>query len=409
MLIAVHHSDGTVVQRIPSSWIGPRSKFRTLLSALKRDTGVTNLHTGTFHVVADVMGRGGTRRRQIRGDGRAWCPSCYFDWDDHLSSEPLIWAFDMLSACPIHGVKLEAHCYSCGAPQGFSAGFRVRRNCQECNAPLGHRYGVQESDKERIWVNRTLLQFAQWIEETDTPITSEKYLEFLSALQRRRSGEGELPPLIRAYVGTEYSVRKRKMALPTISTLLNLAAFQGVAVQDILCEPSFAASENIAPGAARFDGLLFKRRDLHLPHRRVVFVIDGLSKGAGPLPPPSLVWRQLGLWCDGVKDYCPLEHARFMERYKSQPVKVGPARYLMGTTACMRLLARSEETHEQMATMIQHLQAHFNFDEGEARQCAEAGINLHQQLELSLNEAELAAFEDKRAISAARWAADGSY
>ena len=64
----------------PSSWIGPRSNFRSLLKALQRDTGVGNLHNGTFHAIADVVGRGGTRRRQIRGEGRVWCPVCYLEW-----------------------------------------------------------------------------------------------------------------------------------------------------------------------------------------------------------------------------------------------------------------------------------------------------------------------------------------
>ncbi|RYD64606.1 MAG: hypothetical protein EOP84_32585, partial [Verrucomicrobiaceae bacterium] len=91
----------------PSSWIGPRSNFRPLLASLQRDTGQTDLAGGTFLAVSEVMGRGGTRRRQGRGEGRAWCPMCYLEWDKRTSSEPLLWAFDMLSACPVHDALLE--------------------------------------------------------------------------------------------------------------------------------------------------------------------------------------------------------------------------------------------------------------------------------------------------------------
>lgn len=389
----------------PSSWIGPRSNFRSLLAALKRDTGVRNLHTGTFYAVADVMGRGGTRRRQIRGEGRVWCPACYLQWDDRSSSEPLIWAFDMLSACSIHGVQLEARCYSCGASQGFSVGFRERRTCQECLAPLGHGKGIQETDKQAVWVNATLLEFTLWLEEVDKPISSEKYLEFLTAMRSRRSDEEKLPPVIRAYVGSQYDTKNRRRSLPTVSTLLNLAAFQGVAIQDILCEPTFAASPHLAQGATRFEGVLFRRRDLQLPHRRVVYVIARLAGNEMPIPPPSVVWGELGLWCDGVRDYCPLEHQAFKAKFQTQSRLTSLERFKRGATSCMRLLQRIEGSADRNQLLRQHLETYHDFNEAGAEQCVRASLNLREALDQSSNEAELVAFENRRAREVARWAA----
>src|SRR3990167_5308845 len=391
----------------PSSWIGPRSNFRSLLAALEHDTGVHNLHTGTFHVLADVMGRGGTRRRQIRGEGRVWCPACYLDWDDPSSSEPLIWAFDMLTACPNHGVQLESRCSSCGVSQEFSAGYRHRRKCQRCQCSLAHGKGARESDKQALWVNAALLEFTTWIATVDTPITNEKYLEFLAEMRARPNGE-PLPPPIRGYIAMEYHRRALKRSLPTVTTLLNLAAFQGVAIHEILCHPSFAASPRIVPGVARFDGLLFRRRDLTRPHRRVVYVIDKLASGASPLPPPSVLWRELGLWCDGVRDYCPLEHESFTTRFRTQDRLLSVQRFKLGATSCMRLLEKGGVPVDFKESLIQHLVQRFDFNAAAAEQCASACAGLREALALSEDEGELLAFETRLAHEVAQWAANGS-
>jgi hypothetical protein len=391
----------------PSSWIGPRSNFRALLSALERDTGVKNLHTGTFLSVSDVMGRGGTRRRQIRGDGRVWCPACYLKWDDRSSFEPLIWAFDMLSACPIHGVELESRCRECGAAQSFSVDYRRRRSCKVCASPLGHDGGVIEVDKQALWVNATLLQFTRWIEEVDEPITSEKYIQFLELMRAKGSIDG-LPPVIRSYVETVRDKGRRRVSLPTISTLLNLAAFQGVAVQDLLCEPSFAASPHLAQGATRFEGVLFRRRDLQLPHRRIVYVMAKLAESGDPVPPPSVVWGQLGLWCDGVRDYCPVEHHAFREKFRAQRLPVSMSRFKLATAACMRLLTTITDKKDAKELALNNLKAKYCFDDVAADFCLEACRNLAEALDSSSSEEELTKFESRRAAGVARWAADGA-
>lgn len=392
----------------PSSWIGPRSNFRTLLAVLKRDTGQHNLHTGTFHVVADTMGRGGTRRRQIRGDGRVWCPACYLHWDDLTSSEPLIWAFDMLSACPVHNVRLESHCRECGSAQAFSVSYRERRACQECRSPLGHASGTPEVDKQALWVNATLLQFTRWIGDVDEPISGDNYLQFLELLRARRDGEGALPPVIREYVASVHGKRRKQVSLPTVSTFLNLAAFQGVAIQDMLCEPAFAASAHMVQGSQRFDGLLFRRRDLQPAQRRVVYIIDKLAANASPIPPPSVVWRELGLWCDGVRDYCPLEHHAFMEKFRAQRPPVSMSRFKLAASSSIRLVKGLVDDTDPNAVLRRHLEVNHGFSDTAVDYCLMATLNLAEALRLSSDESELSTFEGKRAAGVARWAADGA-
>ena len=389
----------------PSSWIGPRSNFRSLLKALQRDTGVGNLHNGTFHAIADVVGRGGTRRRQIRGEGRVWCPVCYLEWEDASSCEPLIWAFEMLSACAVHGVQLESRCHVCAASQAFSVGYRERRFCEQCGSALGHRNGTEELDRQALWVNSTLLKFTSWIEEVDVPITNANFLAFLTAMSNRRGTEESLPPVIKAYVKWELDKAVKELSLPTLATLLNFAAYQGVALQDILCEPTFAASGHMVPSADRFDGLLFRRRDLQLSHRRVVYVISKLTASNGPVPPPSVVWAELGLWCNGVRGYCPHEHQAYRERFLAQKALMGLDRFKRAATSCMRLLESPISASKQKVCLREHLRTNYGLDDAGSSHCANACVNLREALVLSADEEELIRFEKHRIRRAERWVA----
>lgn len=390
--------------RFPSSWIGPRSNFRPLLRSLERDTGVKGLHTGTFHVVADVMGRGGTRRRQIRGEGRAWCPTCYLQWDERSSSEPLVWAFDMLTACSLHGTLLETRCRSCNASQGFSVRYRLRRRCQHCNDALGHNLGRQEENKQNEWVNRTLLEFTRWIGEEAQPITGKNYETFLNCMLDGHKAGRKFPKTILNYCRVSRSAARRDMALPTVSTLLNLAAYQGTTVQAILCDPQSAASEHFFESGSRFEGLLFKRRDLQQEHKRVIYVLSRLANSNSILPPPSLVWLEIKLWCDGVRDICPNEHTRYAEKYQAQRVHAGPYRFKRGVEACLRLLEKPKP--KKMAALDKVL-TEFGYDAISRRECIEASVNLRRALRLSLIDVVLAEFEVKRSSAVEAWAANG--
>lgn len=390
----------------PSSWIGPRSNFRPLLAALKRDTGLENLHTGTFHVVADVMGRGGTRRRQVRGEGRAWCPACYFKWDENSSCEPLIWAFDMLTACPTHSVLLETRCDACNAPQGFSVAYRKRRRCEHCNNALGHDHGVQELAWQNQWVNKTLLQFTQWLEETDEPINLLNYEVFLHQLNERQKAEGTVRPAVLRYLSTNRDVASRKLCLPTISTLLNFAAFQGTTIQAILCEPSFAASRNLIDEGGRFEGLLFKRRDLSDAQARVIFILSRLVASGLAIPPPSIVWLELKLWLDKVRDICPFEQGQYIDKFRAQPTRLSLQRFLNGVNYCLRQLEQDDSEPDK--SKVVKLHESLGYERKDASQCVEAALNLRDALLLSLDKTQLAQFEADRTRVLADWTANAN-
>lgn len=384
----------------PSSWIGPRSKFRELLFALERDTGVDNLRTGTFHVVADVLGRGGMRRRQVRGEGRAWCPTCYQHWDADTSCEPLLWAFDMLTACPVHDTLLETRCPECSSSQSFSVPYKSRRQCMNCGADLGHQDGLSERDKQNKWVNQTLVSFADWISETHEPVKDGGYAQFLNEFLDRSQEASPLPRWLLRY----HSDSRRNPSLPTISTLLNFAALQGTTVQAILCQPSESASAGFFDSqAAKFDGLLFRRRDLTLPLRKVVFVLSELASSSCLVPPPSIVWLELGLWCSVVEDVCPLERSAYAEKYRTQKHSMSAQRFKRGVTFCMRRFEKSASDADDRDGCLSHLMS-MGYPADSANECVSASMALRGALYKAMDTAELEEFDARRAARASAWA-----
>ncbi|MFC3716314.1 TniQ family protein [Luteimonas soli] len=384
----------------PSSWIGPRSKFRELLSALERDTGVDNLRIGTFHVVADVLGRGGTRRRQVRGEGRAWCPACYHLWDEGTSCEPLLWAFDMLTACPIHDTRLETSCPECNSSQSFSVPYRSRRQCTDCGARLGHLHGLMERDKQNRWVNQTLLSFARWIGDTREPVNSGSYVQFIHHVRNRPPEASPLPEWAVRY----HSNQRPDLALPTISTLLNWAALQGTTVQEILCDPSTAASTGLFDSQSnQFDGLLFRRRDLTLPLRKVVFVLSELASSSCLVPPPSIVWLELGLWCSVVEDVCPLERSAYAEKYRTQKHSMSAQRFKRGVTSCMRRFKKSASDVDDRDGCLSLLMS-LGYSADSANECVSASMALRAALYRAMDNAKLEEFDAIRAARASAWA-----
>ena len=251
----------------------------------------------------------------------------------------------------------------------------------------------------------TRLKFTSWIEEVDVPITNANFLAFLTAMSNRRGAEESLPPVIKAYVKWELDKAVKELSLPTLATLLNFAAYQGVALQDILCEPTFAASGHMVPSADRFDGLLFRRRDLQLSHRRVVYVISKLTASNGPVPPPSVVWAELGLWCNGVRGYCPHEHQAYRERFLAQKALMGLDRFKRAATSCMRLLESPISASKQKVCLREHLRTNYGLDDAGSSHCANACVNLREALVLSADEEELIRFEKHRIRRAERWVA----
>jgi hypothetical protein len=303
-----------------SSWTGPKSDYATLLFPLSELSGRPELYKGTFHCVANVLGRGGLATRTGRNSRRRWCPRCYLEWDDERSYEPLLWAFSMLAACPVHGVLLEGECAWCGVEQRYQRLYGVRRDCIACKRPLGHKGISADLRDTQHWIDASLHKFAQFITSLEEQVEWTSYETFITGLaDRLRNGE-QIPPAIRQYIHGRVRLHGKEIGvLPTISQYLNMCAFQGCEIEEILTTPEVAAAKPLFDRGDGFTRLPFARRVIAGNLQEIGFCMDAmLSNATLRLPPVGLLYREFGLWGDVVRDNFADLQRRYLDRFEAQ-------------------------------------------------------------------------------------------
>ncbi len=86
---------------------GENGYARQTVETLEQLTANRNLRFLTMSPWAHVLDLQGLFRRD-----HAWCPACYEDWrrTGHVIYEPLLWALDVVTVCPIHRRPLHLQC-----------------------------------------------------------------------------------------------------------------------------------------------------------------------------------------------------------------------------------------------------------------------------------------------------------
>jgi hypothetical protein len=175
-------SPGTLVAIIRQSNTR-RDYSEEFIARLEELTGQQGLRCSTFLPLKDAirtLRMGPTSQRQ-------WCPMCYSCWDHTTSFEPLCWNLAQLSACTIHGTRLEDRCPECGALQASDRSYRWRRQCAACMAPLGHTGPSERVSPQERWADRMMVDL--------TLICSQDGAQIDPGLFQRRMksvGQGEL-------------------------------------------------------------------------------------------------------------------------------------------------------------------------------------------------------------------------
>lgn len=300
-----------------SSWTGPQSSYATLLFPLMEMTGQANLFKGTFHSVSGVLGMHGATPNASGGGHRRWCPSCYLEWDDRTSSEPLIWAFSVLTICPVHAVALESKCQHCGAEQRSYRSYRVRRTCVACRKSLASSGRRNDPRPVYSWIDRILVNFARFISAQDLPVSINGYLQFREAMWRRvRSGE-QFPPAVHQFI--KLNARGKNMHLPTIAHLLNLCAFQGCEIEDILVNPISAAAKPLFERTNGFGRVPFPQRTIKASVSDMGRCMVSLLEAKNfRLPSIATLCNQFGVWLNVVRDNYPDVYGQYTQRYEQQ-------------------------------------------------------------------------------------------
>lgn len=270
-----------------SSWIGPIGGYEKLLIPLSRFTGQSNLHKGTFHAVSNVLHNRSMVSKHGASGPRHWCPKCYLEWNHDSSFEPLLWSFTLLSACPVHNVYMESKCISCGGFQPVVNEYDVRRICHKCSADLGHPGIPVVLSSLEAWINSRLLSFCGYIQGLDTPIPLSRYYDCLNGILKRKSHGEDLPPTVREYISTlNFKSRFSDLSVPTIDHYLNLCAFLGTTIEEILENPNISELTPLFNRSSNFTNIPFSQRSVKYNLRRIGLCMNELLDHREIMLPP---------------------------------------------------------------------------------------------------------------------------
>jgi transcriptional regulator with XRE-family HTH domain/AraC-like DNA-binding protein len=125
------HANGFYVFGYELNGIGTRAL--AWVYALEVATSISELQNLTFLPL-----KGAISERLFKRS-RAWCPICFEEWrsNGQIIYEPLLWAIDVCSVCPLHTGPLRHACPTCGRsrpplPCRFRPGY-----CDSCGTWLG--------------------------------------------------------------------------------------------------------------------------------------------------------------------------------------------------------------------------------------------------------------------------------
>lgn len=109
-------------------------------------------------------------KRNILKKQRTWCSMCFENWRTNNVEiyEPLIWNIKYITCCPVHQIKLEEKCPSCGLNNGLISFNQQVGYCGKCGEWLGRELGdnkismeLSDWDKWSIPNIKNLLEFFQ--------------------------------------------------------------------------------------------------------------------------------------------------------------------------------------------------------------------------------------------------------
>jgi len=281
--------------------LSPGSAYR--MEVLERLTGRSELRYGTFWAMSEVLSLNtslyGERRRR-------WCPVCYELWTES-SYEPLIWSIDLLGCCPIHACRLECKCSRCGAYQPEIHSLNPRRICASCKCSLARGANFARQPDLLEWVDR---QVGMLIEYCATPRSDPMpwmwYAEFVAGLRDSARRHGPLRTSLRINLRNVDRHARRRSRQPTIRSLLNLCALQGIDIDAFLAAPTEASGPRLFDQWAGLNYLplpsAVQAQSLFVA---VSFLRDFVEAKPDYYPSLGLLLRAFHVQSLAVRDLCP--------------------------------------------------------------------------------------------------------
>lgn len=287
-----------------------------LVLSMEKLAGVPHLRCGTLLPLKDIIGRKAVSG--WRGTPRRWCPLCYKRWDAATDWEPLVWSIPHISRCPIHRCLFSDKCPRCGAKQPGDRTIATRRLCRKCKASLGADGSFAKQSKLHAWVDTQVLSLVNFCAEPSQQVLSADVLsELMSGLKAKANGRNRIDLLGTAVSWSDPGGAPGPLS---IRALINLSAFQGVPVVDLLMRPKEAMEAPLLDlwNGSHWISSPFARNEDPVKHARWLARRLLGDRSLRYIPPISVLAKDSRVSLIQLREFDPEVYAWYVDAYQRQ-------------------------------------------------------------------------------------------
>lgn len=286
------------------------------LQSLERLTGVANVRCGTLWALSEILSINANLYGKQK---RRWCPVCYDRWSDG-DYEPLVWSIDLMTCCPVHECRMEHACHRCGAFQRTVSHLERRRICSSCGFELGHEAARFRPPDFLMWVDKQVLELVEYCATPrKEPLAWSAYAKFVQDVRLGARNHGKTPKQLGDQIRRLERLVQSRSRKPTVRSLINLCALQGVSMTELLNAPLESSGPRLIRDWKGF-------RCLPMPSavraRRIyaaVRVLEAFVQSSPPyFPPVAVLLKKLSVPTLGVLDAAPKIASIYEMSYRSQ-------------------------------------------------------------------------------------------
>jgi transcriptional regulator with XRE-family HTH domain len=309
---------------------GVGSVAASVVEAMERLTLRDDLRFTTLTTWADVLSTYGLLRFK-----RAWCPICYENWAaaGQIVYEPLLWAFEAVTACLRHRQPLIESCPHCSRHLPPLASGSRPGYCSRCRGWLGRLACdselITEAElKTQIWAARSIGEVLAAAPRLDGPPAKEQLIDSLKLCIDQASW-GHIGAF--SYMVGLWHITVRRIlkgdGWPTLEALLRICSRLNIPLVDLLT----GSGEIVVPGAEGVLESLRAHREKLTPKRSATpmaleDVRKELEAALTELPPPSIseIARRTGHHMITIEKKFPQLYAEVVARRANRNVKPVP-------------------------------------------------------------------------------------
>lgn len=302
---------------------GYTSAVATYVRAVSEAIGRSDVSRTTLLALHDVACG---KCQRVLHQGRFWCPACMEEAMrlGTIYYDRLLWNLLAIERCPIHKVRLESTCPSCGSHQRSSHATSSRLHCWACGRPLPCKASAWRLCEKPSFGERDCCDLIAAISDgrlvKGAPnafrVFSDELLSMMQPLIATRSVK---------HAGADEKWREvrswRHHRPPSFSTMLSRCHTVGVSLLDVVEDPVEAAHQACQLEFARCELPVHRKPIRSSEVKRMVEArMAGLlaSPGKDPLPSLAALARELQVSVGYIRYRFPALVTPYCERLRLQ-------------------------------------------------------------------------------------------